>query len=135
MFKCLKCNKIYNTQSGLWKHVKYKHTKPKCCQYCKKDYKYNSRLETHLKTCKKKKIIKNSDPKHEISNVINNIKRYDNDILNKEHIEILENCLNNIINKNINQSIQQNIDINISDDNININIKLNNDNKNLSINQ
>ena len=107
MFKCSKCNKTYNTQSGLWKHIKYKHTKRKCCQYCKKDYKYNSRLETHLKTCKKKKIIENGDPKHQILNIMNDIKRHGNDILNNNHIEILESCLNNISNHNKNLQINQ----------------------------
>ena len=128
MFECLKCKKIYETNSGLWKHTQNKHIKSFKCKYCEKSYKYKSVLSTHLKTCKVKKhqnIV--NDENHvnkEISNIVKivdnlntkniqnaqNTKNLNNSILNEGNIEKLQNCLNNIYNT---QNIQNNGNINI----------------------
>jgi len=63
-FNCYKCNKVFQTESGLWKHnhnyhkktVKNKVDEPKIysCTYCKKNFGYYQSRWRHEQTCSKK---------------------------------------------------------------------------------
>lgn len=122
-FKCIECNKEFQTRSGLWKHI-VKHNKIKTleeqslnnlktynCRHCDKKYKNKQNRWFHEKKCKEnnknplteqiKKLSDEIDKLKQNNNLTNNNNNSTNN--NHSHNHNMTNCNNN---NNITNNIQ-----------------------------
>lgn len=117
-YHCDKCNKIYKTKSGLWKHQTAKHQyKVYQCDYCLNVLTRKDNLNRHIQTCKLNPLviskcnsnnIEKKDEKDKIIEMLMNVIKNSNNLSNNNTMfDKIQQTVTTGNNNNV-QTIQNN---------------------------